>query len=56
MSTDDLKERLSAVLEEIKYIMAQRKDQVEKLRDQIVVMENQNEDLERKVHEIMNDF
>ena len=54
--TDDLKGRLSAVLMEISNIMKARKDEVERLRDQITVMENENEDLERKVHELMNDF
>mgnify|MGYP003120204024 CR=1 FL=1 len=54
--TDDLKGRLSAVLMEISDIMKARKDEVERLRDQITVMENENEDLERKVHELMNDF
>ena len=53
---DDLKGRLSAVLTEISDIMKARKDEVERLRDQITVMENENEDLERKVHELMNDF
>ena len=54
--TDDLKGRLSAVLMEISDIMKARKDEVERLRDQNTVMENENEDLERKVHELMNDF
>ena len=54
--TDDLKGRLAAVLMEISDIMKARKDEVERLRDQITVMENENEDLERKVHELMNDF
>ena len=54
--TDDLKGRLSAVLMEISDIMKARKDEVERLRDQITVMENENEDLERKVHELMNEF
>ena len=54
--TDDLKGRLSAVLMEISDIMKARKDEVERLRYQITVMENENEDLERKVHELMNDF
>ena len=56
MSADELKERLAIVLEEIKDVMELRRNQVEQLRDQITVMENENEDLEKKVHEIMNDF
>lgn len=56
MSADELKERLAVVLEEIKDVMELRRNQVEQLRDQITVMENENEDLEKKVHEIMNDF
>jgi len=56
LSADELKERLAVVLEEIKDVMELRRNQVEQLRDQITVMENENEDLEKKVHEIMNDF
>ena len=47
--TDDLKGRLSAVLMEISDIMKARKDEVERLRDQITVMENENEAQEMKI-------
>ena len=52
----DLAEKLKIVLEELGQVMKARKDQVEELRNQIVVLENMNEDLERKVNEIMRDF
>lgn len=52
----DLAEKLKSVLEELGQVMKARKDQVEELRNQIVVLENMNEDLERKVNEIMKDF
>ena len=52
----DLAEKLKSVLEELGQVMKARKDQVEELRNQIVVLENMNEDLERKVSEIMKDF
>tara|TARA_B100001057_G_C22210893_1_gene704567 strand:- start:121 stop:288 length:168 start_codon:yes stop_codon:yes gene_type:complete len=52
----DLAEKLKGVLEELGQVMKARKDQVEELRNQIVVLENMNEDLERKVNEIMRDF
>tara|TARA_Y100001937_G_scaffold117100_1_gene169930 strand:+ start:46 stop:213 length:168 start_codon:yes stop_codon:yes gene_type:complete len=52
----DLADKLKNVLEELGQVMKARKDQVEELRNQIVVLENMNEDLERKVNEIMRDF
>ena len=51
----ELSQRLSVVLEEIKDIMNARKQRVQELRDQIVVMENENEDLERRINELIMD-
>ena len=53
---DELSQRLSVVLAEIGDLMQQRKDQVERLREQITQIENQNEDLEKQIQEIMNGF
>ena len=56
MAEDELSQRLPVVLAEIGDLMQQRKEQVEQLRDQITLIENQNEDLEKQIQEIMNGF
>ena len=56
MYEDDLADKLKVVLQELSDVMKARKDQIEDIRSQITVLENQNEDLERKVAELMMDF
>ena len=56
MYEDDLADKLKVVLQELSDVMKARKDQIEDIRNQITVLENQNEDLERKVAELMMDF
>ena len=56
MYEDDLADKLKVVLQELGDVMKARKDQIEDIRNQITVLENQNEDLERKVTELMRDF
>ena len=56
MYEDDLADKLKVVLQELSDVMKARKDQIEDIRNQITVLENQNEDLERKVTELMRDF
>lgn len=51
----ELSQRLSVVLTEIRDIMEKRKERVEQLRDQISIIENENEDLERKINELIRD-
>jgi uncharacterized protein YoxC len=51
----ELSQRLSVVLTEIRDIMEKRKERVEQLRDQISIIENENEDLERKINELIQD-
>lgn len=53
---DDLADKLKVVLQELSDVMKQRKDKIEEIRNQITVLENMNEDLDRKVSEIMRDF
>jgi uncharacterized protein YoxC len=50
-----LSQRLSVVLTEIRDIMEKRKERVEQLRDKISIIENENEDLERKINELIQD-
>ena len=56
MYEDDLADKLKVVLQELGDVMKARKAQIEDIRNQITVLENQNEDLERKVTELMRDF
>ena len=51
----ELSQRLSVVLTEIRDIMEKRKESGEELRDQISFIENENEDLERKINELIQD-
>lgn len=53
---DNLAARLSTTLSELRDVMQQRKDRIEELRSQITVIENQNEDLEKTIQELINDF
>tara|TARA_B100000085_G_scaffold240897_1_gene231492 strand:- start:129 stop:302 length:174 start_codon:yes stop_codon:yes gene_type:complete len=54
--SQDLTERLSSVLSELRELIGARRDQIEQLRSQIVIIENANEDLEKKIQEILNEF
>ena len=56
MYVDDFADKLKVVLQELSDVMKARKDQIEDIRNQITVLENQNEYLERKVTELMRDF
>ena len=56
MSEEYLADKVKVVLQELGDVMKARKDQREVIRDQFTVLENQNEDLERKVAELMMDF
>ena len=51
----ELSQRLAVVLTEIRDIMEMRKQRVEQLREQIAFNENENEDLERKINELIQD-
>ena len=53
---DELADKLKVVLQELSDVMKQRKDKIEEIRNQIIILENKNEDLDRKVSEIMRDF
>ena len=54
--TEDLTSRLSTVLSDLRELIGARRDQIEQLRSQIVIIENANEDLEKKIQEILNEF
>jgi len=50
-----LASRLNSVLNELKGVMQDRKDRVEELRNQIVMLENDNDDMEKRVNELIMD-
>lgn len=52
----DLAARLSTTLSELRDVMQQRKDQVEQLRGEIATIENQNDDLEKKIQDMIDSF
>jgi len=53
---ENLAGKLSVVLSELGDLMSERKKQVESLRDQITFIENQNEDLEKSIRDLMDQF
>ena len=53
---ENLAGKLSVILSELGDLMNERKKQVESLRDQITFIENQNEDLEKSVRDLMDQF
>ena len=50
-----LASRLNTVLNELKGVMQDRKDRVEELRNQIIILENNNEDMEKRINELILD-
>ena len=53
---ENLAGKLSVVLSELGDLMGERKKQVESLRDQITFIENQNEDLEKSIRDLIDQF
>tara|TARA_A100000164_G_scaffold192269_1_gene170726 strand:- start:474 stop:653 length:180 start_codon:yes stop_codon:yes gene_type:complete len=47
--------RLNSVLNELKGVMQERKDRIEELRNQIIMLENDNDDMEKRVSELIMD-
>lgn len=50
-----LASRLNTVLEELKGVMQDRKDRIEELRNQIIMLENDNDDMANRVNELIMD-
>jgi len=50
-----LASRLNTVLNELKGVMQDRKDRVEELRNKIIILENDNEDMEKRISELIMD-
>jgi len=53
---ENLAGKLSVVLSELGDVMNDRKKQVEALRDQITLIENENEDLEKSIRDLIDSF
>tara|TARA_B100000035_G_scaffold285568_1_gene269231 strand:- start:429 stop:602 length:174 start_codon:yes stop_codon:yes gene_type:complete len=53
---ENLAAKLSVVLSELGDVMNERKKQIESLRDQITVIENENEDLEKSIRDLIDSF
>ena len=53
---ENLAGKLSVVLSELGDVMNDRKKQVEALRDQITIIENENEDLEKSIRYLIDSF
>ena len=53
---ENLAGKLSVVLSELGDVMNERKKQVESLRDQITLIENENDDLEKSIQDLINSF
>jgi len=53
---ENLAGKLSVVLSELGDVMNERKKQVEALRDQITMIENENEDLEKSIRDLIDQF
>jgi len=53
---ENLASKLSVVLSELGDVMNARKEQIESLRDQITIIENENEDLEKSIRDLIDSF
>ena len=53
---ENLAGKLSVVLSELGDVMNERKNQVESLRDQITIIENENDDLEKSIRDLIDSF
>ena len=50
-----LASRLNSVLNELRGVMQERKDRIEELRNQIIMLENDNDDMANRVNELIMD-
>ena len=50
-----LASRLSIVLSELQDVMQKRKDRIEELRNQVAMIEQENDDLEKRIQEMIMD-
>jgi predicted nucleic acid-binding Zn-ribbon protein len=51
----ELAARLNTVLNELRDLMHQRKDRIEELRNQVALIEQENDDLEKRIQELIMD-
>jgi len=53
--SENLAARLNTVLSELADLMQQRKDRIEELRNQVAMIEQENDDLEKRIQELIMD-
>ena len=53
---ENLSTRLSSVLDEIRDVMEKRKTRIEDLRQEIAEIERDNEEMEKTIAALLNDF
>lgn len=56
MAEDELGDKLSGLMEEIKTVMERRKERIEDLRNEISAIEDQNAALEKTISELLSGF
>jgi uncharacterized protein Yka (UPF0111/DUF47 family) len=54
-NAQQLASRLSTVLGELQDVMQKRKDRIEELRNQVAMIEQENDDLEKRIQELIMD-
>ena len=53
---EDLSKRLATVLDEIREVMEKRKERIETLRQEIIDIERDNEELEKTISDLLDTF
>ena len=51
----ELTSRLNTVLTELSDVMKQRKERIEEIRTQVNILENENDDMHKRVNELIMD-
>ncbi len=52
-SHDDLSVRMTTLLSEIREVMEKRNDRIQELRDEIVKIEDENQELENTINDLL---
>lgn len=55
MSEQELTSRLNTVLSELSDVMKQRKERIEEIRTQVDILENENDDMHKRISELIMD-
>lgn len=55
MSEQELTSRLNTVLSELSDVMKERKERIEEIRTQVDILENENDDMHKRISELIMD-